>query len=290
MLKFAAPASRSNLPRLLRFAFIVPLLLCLVSVFTYDAEARVSSIICRRIPSNVSDDSLTLNRAIRVRAERFIMRIYPTSAMRRASRSHESPLLRKASYDIVRLKGIRYAIVAYVAEFREPALFVHDFAIYRYGKEGFVQVWRSVPWIANYYGLSFETAQTPNRVLVLFKEGGLDPSGFSLSGVLAFREVKNGFLLHDLTPRLPFVRALTQFPSRALYGKKVTLEEQPAHTILLSASDEAFAPEEDIHPVTNWWQFNNRRGRFEEIKQEMKEERKEAPTQPEEPTEPISLQ
>jgi hypothetical protein len=151
---------------------------------------KAQNVVYRRITSSVSDDTLSLSHREEMRVERFLKRVYPSSGMQRAIHAHSAPLLKKATYDVIKLKGIRYALVAYVSEWKQPEGFVHELAIYRLGADGPNQVWRSAAWVANYYGLTFETAVAGSRMLVLFREGGLDPSGFSLSGVLSFRESK----------------------------------------------------------------------------------------------------
>ncbi len=247
------------------FSFL--LFAVLIALFSGDnSAAKAQSVVFRRITSSISDDSLTLSRREEIRVERFLKRVYPTVSMQHVARNHATPALRKASYDVVQLRGVRYALVAYVAEWNQPDALVHDIAIYRFGADGPIQVWRSPAWIANYYGLTFETAATPSHMLILFKEGGLDPSGFSLSGVLSFRESDHGLVLHDLTPRLPYLYAVTHFPSRALYGKKVVMQQGDRHEIILSASDEEFVGGELPAGPTSYWHFNPRRGRFEGIK------------------------
>ncbi len=225
-------------------------------------------VIFRRIASNVNDDSLWLTRHDEARLERFLNRVYPMTSMKHALHSTSAPLLRKATYDVVKLHGVRYVIVAYVSEWKQPEAFVHELAIYRLGTDGPTQVWRSAGWVANYYGLTFETVSAGSRILMLFREGGLDPSGFSLSGILSFRDSKHGLLIRDLTPRLPYLKAVANFPSRALYGKKVVLHQEEDHEVVLSASDEEFVSSDvPPSPAANW-RYNPKRGRFEWIKPE----------------------
>jgi len=239
----------------------------LFSLFLSDnSTAWAQGVVFQRITSSISDDSLALSRRDEIRVERFLKRVYPTVSMQHAARNRSLPLMRKASYDVVRLQGVRYALVAYVAEWKQSDALVHTIAIYRFSEDGPIQVWRSSAWLANYYGLTFETAATPSHMLILFKEGGLDPSGFSLSGVLSFRESDKGLVLRDLTPRLPYLYAVTHFPSRALYGKKVVMQQGEHHEIILSASDEEFVGGEPPAGPTSYWRFNGRRGRFEGIK------------------------
>lgn len=218
-----------------------------------------------RITSNISDDTLTLSHREEARIERFLSRVYPTHAMERAVRPRTTPLLRKARYDVVVLQGMRYILAGFVAEF-EGDQFVHDLAIFRWEPQGPNQVWRSKAWRANYYGLNFETAEAGRRMIVLFTEGGLDPSGFSLSGVLAFKEGDSTLLLRDLTPRLPHLQAKTNFPSRALFGQKVLLQETPDGDVLLAASDQDFTVSNEQVTPTNFWKYNRRRGRFDVVK------------------------
>jgi len=248
-----------------RFAVAVLFVVCCLAPF----GARAQSIIFERVTSDINDDTVTLSHRESIRVERFLRRVYPTRAMKRAAHNYTKPHLRKASYDVIKHAGVRYILVAYVAEWEQ---FVHLLALYRMGSDGPVQVWRSDGWRANYNGLSFETTPASKQMLVLFKEGGLDPSGFSLSGVIRFRESKNGIVLRDLTPRLPHLHALTNFPCQALYGKKVLLQESPEGDIILAASDDEFGKGKDEDSPTNFWRYNVKRGRFEALKHEPVEE------------------
>jgi hypothetical protein len=239
----------------------------LLLVLLLPIVAKAQHIQFERITSNITDDTLKLSHREEVRVERFLKRVYPTHSLERCILPRTTPLLRKARYDVVELQGMRYIIAGYVAEF-EGGQLAHDLAIYRIEPQGPFQVWHTKSWRANYYGLNFETASPKGRIIVLFKEGGLDPSGFSLSGVFSFREGDTCFLHHDLTPRLPHLNAKTNFPGRALFGQKVTLQQTPDGDVILAASDQDFTVSNTLVTPTNFWKFNPKHIRFEPLKSE----------------------
>jgi hypothetical protein len=244
-----------------QFVFLAAIFCLLVP----SSGVRAQTVHFERITSNISDDTLTLGHREEARIEHFLRRVYPKHSMERKVRPIDAPLLQKARYDVVELQGMRYIVAGYVAEFAGDQ-FVHDIAIYRMEPQGPNQVWRSKPWIANYYGLNFETIESGSKMLLLFKEGGLDPSGFSISSIFSFAEGDSSFLIHNLTPKMPHLQARANFPHRVLYGQKVNLEESDDGSVILAASDDKFDESNEQIEPKSFWKFNPKRGRFYPIK------------------------
>jgi hypothetical protein len=250
---------------------VLPVLLAAIfSLLLPSFGIRAQTIHFERITSNISDDTLTLSHREEARIEHFLRRVYPKHSMERKVRPIASPLLQKARYDVVELQGMRYIVAGYVAEFAGDQ-FVHDIAIYRMEPQGPNQVWRSKPWIANYYGLNFESIKAGlkragSKMLLLFKEGGLDPTGFSISSIFSFSEGDSSFLLYNLTPKMPHLQAKANFPHRVLYGQKVNLEKSDDGSVILAASDDKFDENNEQAEPKSFWKFNPKRGRFLPIK------------------------
>jgi hypothetical protein len=217
-----------------------------------------------RLSSAAGGDEATLTLRESQRIEHFLARVFPTRAMKRLERTADRPATRRATYAAITQEGTRFVVVGFAARWKESA---NVLAVYRLEDGGPNQVWRSKPWEASYYGVHIASAKAGARNVVLFEEGGL-PGEYGLASVFSFQNEKNGLIMHDLTPSLPWLLARTHFPFRPLYGQDISLTvDNDGKSILLSASDEAYkiSGPASYRPVQTW-KFNRSRDRFERIR------------------------
>ena len=213
-----------QLLRLAVFSLIV-----LASAGTADAQSVIF------VPnSGLNSEPVSLNRHEVQRIERFLARVYPVKAMKRAEHTSDRPLSRRVTYEVVSQGGTKFVLAGFTARWKNR---VNMLGIYRMEEDGPNQVWRSHPWIATYGALSFESVRANGKSVVLFREGGDDEERFGFAGVFTFRNEDAGLVVKDLTPYQPRLVARTSFPFHALYGLGIGFEPvDEARGVVLKAS------------------------------------------------------
>ncbi len=225
----------------------------------------------RNQPSHVDGNEITLSHMAERRIERFLGHMFPMRQMRRYAREVDDrpapsrPTERSIAYTVISQEGMRFIVAGYTARWNEP---VNVLAIYRMEPAGPNQVWRSRPWQASYSGIEFRVAMEGARNIVLFKEGGAE-DGFVLAGIFSFLNEPSGLLIRDLTPSLPWLRAEARFPFHPLYAQRVQLESGEDHSLILTASDEAYnvSMTSYVQP-RRAWRYNRTHERFECVRSE----------------------
>lgn len=241
----------------IQFPFILILMLCAINtVGAWPAQVQFT-----RLQSAVTGTGVVLSGREGKRIERFLSAVFPIRTMRRMEHKSTAPFSRQAVYTVVEQDGTRFVLVGFTAEWTWK-LSTNVFAAYRIESGAPNQVWRSKPWEATYSHLDFKTASVARRAVILFQEGGA-PDEFSLASVFTFQNKPEGLVINDLTPSLPWLRALTHFPFRPLYGSAISLTQTDSH-LTLSASDQEYQVglATAIRPERSW-QYVPRRDRFE---------------------------
>lgn len=221
----------------------------------------VSTVRAQDINFFASESGQQLSSRESLRLERFLSRVYPTIQLRRKARSYGKPILRKASYIIVTQGRKRFAVVGFSARWKEPA--VNQLQVFRFDSDGPIQVWRSKPWEANYYGMKFEIVRSGYRNLILFEEGGIDEEQYGLAGIFTFTNAEQGVYLRDVTPQQPNITVHTDFSFRPLLGQGVHLLQQGDNAILVAREDTYSLVNGLTSQPTYYWKFNPKRWRFE---------------------------
>jgi hypothetical protein len=267
--------------RNIRILFSIPvyfIALCLIAVcvafFANPVRSNAQTISFERVYSQIDGDTTVLTRRETSRIERFLGKVFPTRSMQRVMHKHDKPVLRRGIYDVIYQYGQRYLVAAFMGRWdgtNDRTLPIHVLAIYQLGDEGPNQVWRSRAWQANYYGMSLSSAEMGMKSVLLFKEGGVDASEFSIAGVFTFTNGEKGLYIHDLTPQLRMLRVRASFPFRPLFARDILLErnEFSINTLQLSASDEEFTNYALYQPTTHW-RYDKRTGRFRLYKEKSK--------------------
>lgn len=221
----------------------------------------------------LGSSKVTLSKKETQRLERYLSAVFPVRTMKRLEHVHEEPMLRRATYSLIEQDGRRFVLVGYTARWSTA---VNVFAVYRIENGTPNQVWRSKPWEANYDRLAIQTAGAGKRNIVLFEEGG-GIGEFALASVFTFQNAKDGIIVSDLTPSLPWLLARTHFPFRPLYGESITLklDESNQKDILLTATDQTFQIGlVNATHLERTWKYSAKRNRFEHAR-----ERKTRPSQ-----------
>ena len=104
--------------------------------------------------------------------------------------------------------------------------------------------------------------------IILLKEGENGKSHFVVASVFSFREkkatdlVKGSVSINDLTPRLPRLKIITDFPLKPLYGQAIKLIKS-SDQITLQAADVEFSWDNTNAPkALEYWKYEKSSRKF----------------------------
>ncbi|MDP4235401.1 MAG: hypothetical protein Q8919_03020 [Bacteroidota bacterium] len=200
--------------------------------------------------------------------ERTLGELFPARTLRRSARGIGKITEERITYDVLKQHGAKYAIVIFTGSWKQE---VCQLAIFRIEAGGYpAPLHHSKCWQSNYAD-SYHEIQSRGfgkESVVLIKEGENGSSPFVIASVFTFRERKgsegnpSSCSINDLTPMLPRLKALVDFPLKALYGQAVKLEKYPDHLRLQAADVELSWNKSNAAKSIKFWNYEKPSRKF----------------------------
>lgn len=174
---------------------------------------------------------------------------------------------KRITYDILKQHGRKYAVVIFSGSWKSEASQLQVFRIEAGGYP--TALYHSRCWRSNF---SDSYHEIQNMVfgkdnVILIKEGENGKSPFVIASLFNFRETrgyentKRSFWINDLTPHLPRLRALVDFPLKSLYGQVIKLEKMSDH-LRLQAADVEFSWDRNNTKAIEFWNYDKSSRKF----------------------------
>jgi hypothetical protein len=194
--------------------------------------------------------------------ERSLGELFPVHTLNHTAHGTGKILAEHITYDVIKQRGVKYSVVIFTGSWKTEA---SQLAIYRLEAGGYPSpVYHSRNWRSNYSDSYHEIQSMAlgKENVVLIKEGENGKSPFVIASAFNFREkkadenTKGYFTINDLTPHLPRLRALVDFPLKTLYGQAVKLQKMSDH-LLLQAADVEFSWDRSNAPkALEFWKYD----------------------------------
>ena len=191
----------------------------------------------------------------------------------RSSAKTESVKLtdKRITYDVLKQHGKKYAVVIFSGSWKSEA---SQLAIFRIEAGGYpTPVYHSRCWRSNFsdsYHDIHNMALGKENVIII-KEGQNGNSPFVIASLFNFREKKSTetskgyYWINDLTPHLPRLKALVDFPLKTLYGQAIKLENMSDH-LRLQAADVEFSWDKNNTKAIEFWNYDKSSRKFISMK------------------------
>lgn len=200
--------------------------------------------------------------------EHTLGELFPVHALHHTARESGKILAERITYDVIKQRGVKYSVVIFSGSWKTEA---SQLAIFRLEAGGYPSlVYHSRNWRSNYSDSYHEIQSMAlgKENVILIKEGENGKSPFVIASLFIFHEKKGDentkgyFTINDLTPHLPRLRALADFPLKPLYGQAVKLQKMPDH-LLLQAADVEFSWDRNNAPkAIEFWKYDRSSRKF----------------------------
>jgi hypothetical protein len=169
---------------------------------------------------------------------------------------------KRITYEVLKQRGTKYAVVIFSGSWKSEA---SQLAIFRLEAGGYpAPVYHSRSWRSNYSDSYHEIQSLAlgKENIILLKEGENGRSPFVIASLFSFREKKGDedqkeyFAINDLTPCLPRLKALVDFPLKPLYAQAVKLEKFSDHLRLQAADVELTWDKNNAPRAMEFWHYN----------------------------------
>jgi hypothetical protein len=179
-------------------------------------------------------------------------------AERSIPKSESSKLTgKRIVYDILKQHGKKYAVVIFSGSWKSDA---SQLVIFRIEAGGYPSaVYHSKCWRSNFSDSYHEihSISLGKENVIIIKEGENGKSPFVIASLFSFNEKKSNeatkgyFWINDLTPHLPRLNAIVNFPMKALYCQSIKLEKMSDH-LRLQAADVEFSWNQEPKGIAFW--------------------------------------
>lgn len=174
---------------------------------------------------------------------------------------------KRITYDVLKQHGKKYAVVIFSGSWKSEA---SQLAIFRIEAGGYpTPVYHSRSWRSNFSDSYHEIQSIAfgKENVIIIKEGENGKSPFVIASLFNFREKrgdensKGYFWINDLTPHLPRLKALVDFPLKSLYGQAIKLEKMFDH-LRLQAADVEFSWDRNNTKAIEFWNYDKSSRKF----------------------------
>ena len=174
---------------------------------------------------------------------------------------------KRITYDVLKQHGKKYAVVIFSGSWKSEA---SQLAIFRIEAGGYpTPIYHSRCWRSNFSDSYHEIQSMAlgKENVIIIKEGENGKSPFVIASLFSFRETrgdentKRYFWINDLTPHLPRLKALVDFPLKGLYGQAIKLEKMSDH-LRLQAADVEFSWDRNNVKAIEFWNYDRSSRKF----------------------------
>ncbi len=200
--------------------------------------------------------------------ERTLGELFPLRSLHHASGSSGKIGGERITYEILKQRGIKYAVVIFSGAWKSEA---SQLAIFRIEAGGYpAPIYHSRSWRSNYSDSYHEITSMSlgKENVILIKEGENGRSSFVVASLFSFREKRGDektigyMILNDLTPHLPRLTAIVNFPLKPLYGQNIKLEKLTDSLILQAADVELFWDKNNAPKAMEFWKYEKSSRKF----------------------------
>lgn len=200
--------------------------------------------------------------------ERSLGELFPARSLRRPAEGTGKISAERITYEILKQRGTKYAVVIFTGSWKSEA---SQLSLFRIEAGGYpAPIYHSRSWRSNYSDSYHEIQSIPSgkENVILIKEGENGKSPFVVASLFSFREKKGdedtkGYvMINDLTPRLPRLKVITDFPLKPLYGQAIKLVRS-SDQLTLQAADVEFSWDNNIAPkALEYWKYDKTSRKF----------------------------
>ena len=200
--------------------------------------------------------------------ERTLGELFPARTLHRASHGSAKLSEERITYEVLKQRGAKYAVVIFSGSWKSEA---SQLAIYRLEAGGYpTPIYHSRSWRSNYSDSYHEIQSIAlgKENVILIKEGENGRSPFVIASLFNFHERKTdentkGFvMINDLTPHLPRLKALVDFPLKPLYAQGIKLQKMSDHLLLQAADVELSWNHENAPKAIEFWKYDKTTRKF----------------------------
>ena len=200
--------------------------------------------------------------------EHRLLDLFPLRTLHHAAHGSGKIMEKRITYEILKQHGAKYAVVIFSGSWKNE---VSQLGIFRLQAGGYPSpIYHSRSWHSNYSDSYHEIQSMPlgKENVILVKEGENGKSPFVIASLFSFHdkrsaeEIKEVVIINDLTPRLPRLKAIVDFPLKSLYGQSIKLQKTSDHLLLQAADVELAWNHENAPKAIEFWEYNKTSRKF----------------------------